>query len=159
MFQFSIKKMMLWMTILAGGMAVVAGSHTRRLGWTGAEFFLCSCAIVVCGIWAHLRFPTAFDVMLPTVINILHLVSFLLLLSAGDYGLTILWSMCGFLVTVSYGIFLIVFNVRRIRRRDFSDIGFSSYCLILVYQFASWLFWTAIILHICGSLMGGGSPA
>ena len=142
---------MLWMAIVAGGMAIVAGSNARDAVWIVTGFFLSNYAIFVCGIWAHVKHRKTFDVMLPTGMNVLYLVLFYYL---PDLPLQQRWFViyCLFLALPPYGIFLIVLNVRRIKRRKFSR-------LILVYQLAFLLFWTTLFGLIYLLLQGNLAAA
>ena len=157
--QFSISKMMLWAAIFAGGMAIVAGGNARADAslwpdgwvWIVTGFFLSNYAIFVCGIWAHVKHRKAFDVMLPTGMHVLYLVTyFVTVLEFRD--VSALFCYCLLLALPPCGIFLIVLNVRRIKRRKFSR-------LILVYQLAFLLFWTTLFGLIYLLLQGNLAAA
>jgi len=56
--QFSILKMMLWMTILAGGLAVVkASSSNSMFSFFAQTFNLILYTLVVCGILSFIQVP------------------------------------------------------------------------------------------------------
>ena len=123
----------------------MAAGNRYALGF-GTGIILGFYALFVFSIWMNIRHSKSFDVVLPTGMNILHLVW--LLLAVGDRGDMVLWSFCGLLLIVSYGISLIVLNVCRIKRREFS-------LPILLYQLVSWLFWTTLILFVWGVARSG----
>ena len=69
--QFSILKMMLWMTILAGGLAVVkASSSNSMFAFFEATFNLILYTLVVCGILSVIQLPKSFACWFPTGMNL-----------------------------------------------------------------------------------------
>ena len=147
--QFSIGKTLLWTAVVAGGLTVAKVSDTNSNfdpfpQAISLSFYL----VVVCGILSFLRAPKSFDVWFPTGMNLFFtpignqvvewvprmepLYDFQKFLEPFLKPLVLL-SVIG---VIPYGIFLLVLNVRRIKRRDFS-------ISILVYHLGSWLGWTA----------------
>ena len=140
--QFSIGKMLLWTAVVAGGLTVVKVSETNSsIDPIPQVLSLSLYTVVVCFILSLLRAPKSFDVWFPTGMNVF-IPAFL--------GLTalvreprmfddLLATICALLAIggLPYGIFLLVLNVRRIKRRDFS-------ISILIYHLGSWLGWTAM---------------
>ena len=140
--QFSIGKTLLWTAVVAGGLTVVKVSETNSTIDPFPQVLNLSLyTVVVCGILSLLRAPKSFDVWFPTGMNVI-ISAFL--------GLTalvreprmfddLLAAICALLAIggLPYGIFLLVLNVRRIKRRDFS-------ISILIYHLGSWLGWTAM---------------
>ena len=138
--QFSIGKTLLWTAVVAGGLTVVKVTEPNSiLGPWYHVLNLCLYTVVVCGIMSFFRDPKSIDVQFPTGMNVF--ISVLMGLSAllgepaaaGDAAMCALFVIGG----LPYGIFLLVLNVRRIKRREFS-------ISILVYHLGSWLGWTAI---------------
>ena len=115
--QFSIGKMLLWTAVIAGGLTVVKVSDTNRILYPFPQvLYLCLYIVVVCGILSFFRDPKSFDIWFPTGMNVsIPAVMGLMALdpSAGELsGLLAIGAL-------PYGIFLLVLNVRRIKRRVF----------------------------------------
>ncbi len=140
--QFSIGKTLLWTAVVAGGLTVVKVSKTNSIidpfpQTISLSFYL----VVACGILSLLRAPKSLDVWFPTGMNVF-IPAFLGLVvlvrepkTTFDDSLATFYSQLA-IGGIPYGIFLLVLNVRRIKRRDFS-------ISILVYHLGSWLGWTA----------------
>ena len=139
--QFSIGKTLFWTAVVAGGLTVVKVSETNSTidpfpQAISLGFYL----VVVCGILSLLRAPKSFDVWFPTGMNVfipafLGLVVLVREPRMFDDSLAPFYSLLA-IGGISYGIFLLVLNVRRINRGDFS-------ISILVYHLGSWLGWIA----------------
>ena len=140
--QFSIGKMLLWTAVVAGGLTVVKLSETNsNIDPIPQVLSLSFYTVVVCFILSLLRAPKSFDVWFPTGMNVFIPVFIGLIVLVREQRLfdDTQASLCALLAIggLPYGIFLLVLNVRRIKRRDFS-------ISILVYHLGSWLGWTAI---------------
>ncbi len=137
--QFSIGKMLLWTAVAAGALTVVKVSETNSsIDPIPQVLNLSLYTVVVCFILSLLRAPKSYDVWFPTGMNVFIAVLMVLIVfflqRPFDDDLAIL---CALLAIggLPYGIFLLVLNVRRIKRRDFS-------ISILAYHLGSWLGWT-----------------
>ena len=139
--QFSIGKMLLWTAVVAGGLTVVRVSETNSsIGPIPQVLSLSLYTVVVCFILSLLRAPKSFDVWFPTGMNVfipvfMGLIDLVREQRPFDDPLAALCALLA-LGGFPYGTFLLVLNVRRIKRRDFS-------ISILVYHLGSWLGWTA----------------
>ncbi len=139
--QFSIGKTLFWIVVVAGGLTVVKVSETDSTidpfpPAISLGFYL----VVVCGILSFLRAPKSFDVWFPTGMNVfipafLGLVVLVREPRMLDDSLAPFYSLLA-IGGIPYGIFLLVLNVRRINRGDFS-------ISILVDHLGSWLGWIA----------------
>ena len=135
----ALGKTLLWTAVVAGGLTVVKVSDTNSIpspALINLSFYL----VVVCGILSFLRAPKSFDVWFPTGMNVffapigIEVVGWVPRMEPlYDCQKFLDLSVIG---VIPYGIFLLVLNVRRIKRRDFS-------ISILVYHLGSWLGWTA----------------
>jgi len=139
--QFSIGKTLLWTAVVAGGLTVVKVSETPRGDPFPQAISLSFYLVVVCGILSFLRAPKSFDVWFPTGMNVfipafLGLVELVRVPRMLDDSLAPFYSLLA-IGGIPYGIFLLVLNVRRINRGDFS-------ISILVYHLGSWLGWIAM---------------
>ena len=139
--QFSIGKMLLWTAVVAGGLTVVKVSETNsNIDPIPQVLSLSLYTVVVCFILSLLRAPKSFDVWFPTGMNVFIPVFMGLIVLVREQRPfdDPLAALCALLAIggLPYGIFLLVLNVRRIKRRDFS-------ISILVYHLGSWLGWTA----------------
>jgi len=143
--QFSIGKMLLWTAVVAGGLTVVKVSETNSIIDPFPQVLSLSLyTVAVCGILSLLRAPKSFDVWFPTGMNVfipafLGLTALAALVREPRMFDDLLATICALLAIggLPYGIFLLVLNVRRIKREDFS-------ISILVYHLGSWLGWIAI---------------
>ena len=136
--QFSIGKMLLWTAVVAGGLTVVKVSETNSFIQV---LSLSLYTVAVCGILSLLRAPKSFDVWFPTGMNVfipafLGLTALVREPRMFDDLLATIYALLA-IGGLPYGIFLLVLNVRRIKRRDFS-------ISILIYHLGSWLGWTAM---------------
>ena len=123
--------------MIAGGLTVVKVSELNSI-WDPWYLVLnlCLYIVVVCGILSFFRDPKSIDVKFPTGMNVfisVFLLLFDLELVDPPAAICALLAMGG----LPHGIFLLVLNVRRIKRREFS-------ISILVYHLGSWLGWTAM---------------
>ena len=140
--QFSIGKTLLWTAVVAGSLTVVKVSETNSsIDPFPQVLSLSLYTVVVCVILSLLRAPKSFDVWFPTGMNVFIPVFMGLIVLVRDQRpfddpLAAIFALLA-IGGLPYGIFLLVLNVRRIKRRDFS-------ISILVYHLGSWLGWTAI---------------
>jgi len=140
--QFSIGKMLLWTAVVAGGLTVVKVSKTNSIidpfpQTISLSFYL----VVACGILSLLRASKSFDVWFPTGMHVFIPVFLGLVVLVREPKTTFDDSLATFysqlaIGGIPYEIFLLVLNVRRINRGDFS-------ISILVYHLGSWLGWIA----------------
>ena len=141
--QFSILKMMLWMTILAGGLAVVkASSSNSMFAFFEATFNLILYTLVVCGILSVIQLPKSFACWFPTGMNLFF--SWVIVIDNFEgltfFSLDFYSFLC--LAGFPYGVMLLVLQVQRIKR------GEPFILSLFVYQLASWVFWTGTSLVI-----------
>lgn len=139
--QFSIGKMLLWTAVAAGALTVVTVSETNSSIDPIPQVLSFSLyTVVVCFVLSLLRAPKSYDVWFPTGMNVSIIVFVALIVLVRDQRMfdDDLAVLCALLAIggLPYGIFLLVLNVRRIKRRDFS-------ISILAYHLGSWLGWTA----------------
>ena len=139
--QFSIGKILLWTAVVAGGLTVVKLSETNSsIDPIPQVLSLSFYTVVVCFILSLLRAPKSFDFWFPTGMNVFIpvFIGLIVLVREQRPFNDTLAALCALLAIggLPYGIFLLVLNVRRIKRRDFS-------ISILVYHLGSWLGWTA----------------
>ena len=143
--QFSIGKTRLWTAVVAGGLVVVKVSDTNtQVDPFPQAISLSFYIVVVCGILSLLRAPKSFDVwfstgmnvFIPVLLGLVVLVRELKMLDNGmlDNSLAPFYSLLA-IAGIPYGIYLMVLNVRGIKRRDFS---------IIVYHLGSWFGWIAM---------------
>ena len=140
--QFSIGKTLLWTAVVAGGLTVVKVSPTNSsIDPFPQVLSLSLYTVVVCVILSLLRAPKSFDVWFPTGMNVFIpvFIGLIVLVREPHPFDDPLAALCALLAIggLPYGIFLLVLNVRRIKRRDFS-------ISILVYHLGSWLGWIVI---------------
>ena len=139
--QFSIRKMMIWTAIVAGAMTVWTMSHKAQIYPFYQVIGLSFYTVVVCGILSLKRDPKSFDVWFPTGKNLFVPVfmGLIVLVRSPRMFDDPTAAICGLFsfAGIPYGMFLIVLNVRRIKRREFS-------LSILVYHLWSWLGWISL---------------
>ena len=135
--------------MVAGALTVVKVTETNStIDPFPQVLSLCLYIVIVCGILSFLRDPKSIDVKFPTGMNVFISVLVLIVFlngpaADGDPGMCALFAIGG----LPYGIFLLVLNVRRIKRREFS-------ISILVYHLGSWLGWTAMWTLWCFGAAG-----